>query len=167
MLLMSCCCARLGKKLLVHPHLQTEFYSAVKPFFVCSVLVANAGETFVEQLDASHKNSCPWRGSSCADSLVQLHLTQSALIGGFKDRCDGLLQFLSLPVIASSAMENMRLTRAAQINRLLTQSITFLSGELGYKAESTPGVDINQGSSCAYSRVCSSISYINITPSDP
>ncbi|CAM0876657.1 unnamed protein product [Alopecurus aequalis] len=114
--------------------------------------VANAGETFAEQLDASHKNSCPWRGSSCADSLVQLHLTQSALIGGFKDRCDGLLQFISLPVIASSAIENMRLTRAAHINRLLTQSITFLSGELGYKADSTPGVDTHQGSSCGYSR---------------
>jgi hypothetical protein len=63
-------------------------------------------------------------------------------------------------VIASSAIENMRLTRAAQINRLLTQSITFLSGELGYKADSTPGVDIHQGSSCGYSRVCFSVSCI-------
>jgi hypothetical protein len=142
--------------------LQTEFDSAVKPFFLCSVLVANAGEAFAEQLDVSHKNSCPWRGSSCADSLIQLHLTQSALIGGFKDRCDGLLQFLSLPVIASSAIENMRLTRDAQINRLLTQAITFLSGELGYKAESTPGVDIHQGSSCGYSRVCFYVSCISV-----
>lgn len=132
----------------------------MKPFFVCSVLVTNAGEAFAEQLDASHKNSCPWRGNSCADSLVQLHLTQSALIGGFKDRCDGLLQFLSLPVIAPSAIENMRLTRAAQINRLLTQSISFLSGELGYKAENTPGVDVHQGSSCGYSRVCFFVSCI-------
>ncbi|VAI22840.1 unnamed protein product [Triticum turgidum subsp. durum] len=126
--------------------------------------VTNAGEAFAEQLDASHKNSCPWRGNSCADSLVQLHLTQSALIGGFKDRCDGLLQFLSLPVIAPSAIENMRLTRAAQINRLLTQSISFLSGELGYKAENTPGVDIHQGGSCGYSRAQKLISLCGWEP---
>lgn len=116
------------------------------------LLVANAGEAFAEQLDAAHKSSCPWRGNSCADSLVQLHLTQSALIGGFKDRCDGLLQFNSLPVIASSAIENMRLTRSTQIDRLLSQSITFLSGAMSCKAESTAGVDIHQDSSCSYSQ---------------
>nr|CAB3497955.1 unnamed protein product [Digitaria exilis] len=116
------------------------------------VEVANAGEAFAEQLDAAHQNSCPWRGNSCADSLVQLHLTQSALIGGFKDRCDGLLQFTSLPVIASSAIEYMRMTRSAQIDRLLSQSIAFLSGVLGCKAESTPGVDIHNDFSCIYSQ---------------
>ncbi|KAM0841610.1 hypothetical protein ACQ4PT_058900 [Festuca glaucescens] len=57
----------------------------------------------------------PWRGNSCADSLVQLHFTPSALLGGFKDRCEGLLQFISLPVIASSAIESMKLTRNHQI----------------------------------------------------
>lgn len=117
------------------------------------LLVANAGEAFAEQLDAAHQNSCPWRGNSCADSLVQLHLTQSALIGGFKDRCDGLLQFTSLPVIAPSAIEYMRMTRSAQIDRLLSQAIAFLSGVLGCKAESTTGVDIHQDSSCSYSQV--------------
>ncbi|KAG8098434.1 hypothetical protein GUJ93_ZPchr0013g34870 [Zizania palustris] len=126
--------------------------------------VANAGEAFAEQLDASHQNSCPWRGNSCADSLVQLHLTQSALIGGFKDRCDGLLQFTSLPVIASSATENMRLTRGTQIDRLLSQSITFLSGELSYKADSTPGIDIQQDSSCSYSQARKLISLCGWEP---
>ena len=116
--------------------------------------VANAGESFAEQLDAAHQNSCPWRGNNCADSLVQLHLTQSALIGGFKDCCDGLLQFTSLPVIAPSAIENMKLTRSAQIDRLLSQSITFLSGILGCRAESTAGIDIHQDFSCSYSQVC-------------
>ncbi|CAL4944732.1 unnamed protein product [Urochloa decumbens] len=118
----------------------------------CPVEVANAGEAFAEQLDAAHQNSCPWRGNSCADSLVQLPLTQSALIGGFKDRCDGLLQFASLPVIAPFAIENMRMTRSAQIDHLLSQSITFLSGVLGCKAESTAGADIHQDSSCSYSQ---------------
>ncbi|XP_006650690.2 uncharacterized protein LOC102700693 [Oryza brachyantha] len=126
--------------------------------------VSNAGEAFAEQLDASHHNSCPWRGNSCADSLVQLHLTQSALIGGFKDRCDGLLQFTSLPVIASSAIENMRLTRSTQIERLLSQSIAFLSGELSYKAESTPGIDIQQDASCSYSKARKLISLCGWEP---
>ena len=121
------------------------------------LLVASAGEAFAEQLDAAHQNSCPWRGNSCADSLVQLPLTQSALIGGFKDRCDGLLQFTSLPVIASSAIENMRMARSAQIDRLLSQSITFLSGVLGCKAECTAGVEIHQDASCDYSQVCFSL----------
>ncbi|XP_062212621.1 uncharacterized protein LOC133913468 [Phragmites australis] len=126
--------------------------------------VANAGEAFAEQLDAAHQNSCPWRGNSCADSLVQLHLTQSALIGGFKDRCDGLLQFTSLPMIASSAIENMRLTRNIQIDRLLSQSITFLSGVLGCKAESTAGVGIHQDSSCSYSQAQKLISLCGWEP---
>lgn len=126
--------------------------------------VANVGEAFAEQLDASHQNSCPWRGNCCADSLMQLHFTQSALIGGFKDRCDGLLQFLSLPVIAPSAIENMRLTRAAQINCLLSQSNTFLPGELGHKAESTLGVDIHQDSSCGYSQAQKLISLCGWEP---
>jgi hypothetical protein len=105
----------------------------------------------------AHQNSCPWRGNSCAGSLVQLHLTQSTLVGGFKDRCDGLLQFVSLPVIASSAIENMRLIRGTQIDHLLSQSATFLSGVLGCKAESTAGVDIHQDSSCSYTQVCHSL----------
>ncbi|KAJ1293311.1 hypothetical protein BS78_01G058200 [Paspalum vaginatum] len=128
------------------------------------VEVANAGEAFAEQLDAAHQNSCPWRGNSCADSLVQLHLTHSALIGGFKDRCDGLLQFKSLPVVASSAIENMRLTRSTQIDRLLSHSSTFLSGVMSCKAESTAGVDILQDSSCSYSNAQKLISLCGWEP---
>ncbi|KAG0547308.1 hypothetical protein BDA96_01G068400 [Sorghum bicolor] len=128
------------------------------------VEVANAGESFAEQLDATHHNSCPWRGNNCADSLVQLHLTQSALIGGFKDRCDGLLQFTSLPVIAPSAIENMKLSRSAQIDRLLSQSITFLSGILGCRAESTAGIDIHQDFSCSYSQAQKLISLCGWEP---
>lgn len=120
----------------------------------CYIVVANAGEAFAEQLDASHENDCPWRGNSCADSLVQFHLTPSALVGGFKDRCDGLLQFASLPIIASSAIESMKLTRSVQIDRVLSQSVTILSGELGYRTDSTTGIDISQqDETCCYSQV--------------
>ncbi|XP_020091545.1 uncharacterized protein LOC109712405 [Ananas comosus] len=110
--------------------------------------VDRAVEAFAEQLDASHKVTCPWKGSSCADSLVQFPPTpQSALIGGYKDRCDGLLQFISLPMIALTAIETMRLTRSSQIDRLLSQPYTFLSGELGYKADSTPGLELSRDDS--------------------
>ncbi|KAG2631660.1 hypothetical protein PVAP13_2NG039600 [Panicum virgatum] len=127
--------------------------------------VANAGEAFAEQLDASHQNDCPWRGNSCADSLVQFHLTPSALVGGFKDRCDGLLQFVSLPVIASSAIESMKLTRSFQIDRILSQSVTILSGELGYRTDITTGIDINQqDETCCYSQAQKLISVCGWEP---
>lgn len=93
--------------------------------------MVNAGEAFAEQLDSRHKVECPWRGNSCVDSLVQFSLTASTLVGGYKDRCDSLLQFSTLPVIASSAIETIRLTRSVQLDHLLSQPPNFLSGELG------------------------------------
>lgn len=127
--------------------------------------VANAGEAFAEQLDASHQNDCPWRGNSCADSLVQFHFTPSALLGGFKDRCDGLLQFISLPIIASSAVESMKLTRSHQIEHVLSQSIAILCGELGYKIDGTTGIDINhQDENCSYSQAQKLISLCGWEP---
>ncbi|KAK1681641.1 hypothetical protein QYE76_042489 [Lolium multiflorum] len=127
--------------------------------------VANAGEAFAEQLDASHQNDCPWRGNSCADSLVQLHFSPSALLGGFKDRCEGLLQFISLPVIASSAIESMKLTRNHQIVHVLSQSIAILCGELGYKTDGTAGIDVNQqDETCSYSQAQKLISLCGWEP---
>ncbi|KAF9587235.1 hypothetical protein IFM89_039543, partial [Coptis chinensis] len=92
----------------------------------------NAGKAFAKQLNVAHGTSCPWRGNSCAESLVQFPPTPpSALIGGFKDRCDGLLQFVSLSDIAASAISQMRLSKSSQIDRLLAQSET-LARETGY-----------------------------------
>ncbi|KAK3145873.1 hypothetical protein QOZ80_3BG0258600 [Eleusine coracana subsp. coracana] len=160
-------CAQRGWVNIDHNKIECESCGAHLIFSALTswspIEVANAGEAFAEQLDAAHQNSCPWRGNSCAGSLVQLHLTQSALVGGFKDRCDGLLQFLSLPAIAPSAIENMRLTRGTQIDRLLSQSVTFLSGVLGCKAESTT-VDIHQDSSCGYSQAQKLISLCGWEP---
>jgi hypothetical protein len=85
---------------------------------------------------------------------VQLHFSPSALLSGFKDRCEGLLQFISLPVIASSAIESMKLTRNHQIVHVLSQSIAILCGELGYKTDGTAGIDVNhQDETCSYSQV--------------
>ncbi|KAG5000490.1 hypothetical protein JHK87_021562 [Glycine soja] len=100
-----------------------------------------SGEEFSEQLDRGHKATCPWKGNSCPESLVQFPPTSpSALIGGFKDRCDGLLQFYSLPIVSSSAVEQIRVTHSPQIDRLLSQLQIQTAGELGCRAENACGM---------------------------
>ncbi|XP_022877696.1 uncharacterized protein LOC111395779 [Olea europaea var. sylvestris] len=98
-----------------------------------------AGEDFTQKLDGGHKVNCPWVGNICAESLVQFPPTPpSALIGGYKDRCDGLLQFPSLPIVAASASEQMRISRGPEIDRLLAQS-QLEGNELGFKLEIISG----------------------------
>ncbi|TKY49334.1 NIPA protein [Spatholobus suberectus] len=100
-----------------------------------------SSEELSEQLDKGHKVTCPWRGNSCPESLVQFPPTSpSALIGGFKDRCDGLLQFYSLPIVSSSAVEQMQVTHSPQIDRLLAQLQIQTAGELGCRAENACGM---------------------------
>ncbi|XWS16011.1 hypothetical protein CRYUN_Cryun34aG0050100 [Craigia yunnanensis] len=113
----------------------------------------DAGVAFSKQLDVGHKVACPWRGNSCPESLVQFPPTpQSALIAGYKDRCDGLLQFLSLPVIAASAMEHMRVSRGPQVDRLLSQLQNYMA-EIESRSESIPELDnARDGAFCLYSR---------------
>ncbi|KAK4787662.1 hypothetical protein SAY86_011495 [Trapa natans] len=95
-----------------------------------------AEEDFAEQLDGGHKVGCPWRGNSCPESLVQFPpAPPSALIGGYKDRCDGLLQFSVLPVVSTAAVEQMQVSRGPQMERFLSNSQTYVHGELGFKAE--------------------------------
>ncbi|KAG5106790.1 hypothetical protein JHK82_043760 [Glycine max] len=102
-----------------------------------------SSEEFSEQLDRGHKTTCPWRGNSCPESLVQFPPTSpSALIGGFKDRCDGLLQFYSLPIVSSSAVEQMRVTHSPQIDCLLTQLQIQTAGELGCRSENACGMGL-------------------------
>lgn len=98
--------------------------------------VEDAGQAFSKQLDDGHNINCLWRGNSCPESLVQFPPTpQSALIGGYKDRCDGLLQFQSLPIIATCAIEHMWVSRGPQIDRLLSQSQNLIVGEVDMKPE--------------------------------
>ncbi|KAH6764162.1 IAP-like protein 1 [Perilla frutescens var. hirtella] len=100
-----------------------------------------AGEEFSKRLDEGHKVTCPWIGNCCAESLVQFPPTPpSALIGGYKDRCDGLLQFSSLPVVAASAIEQMRISRGSEIDRLLAQS-QLARSESGIKLEILLGTE--------------------------
>ncbi|KAK7284025.1 hypothetical protein RIF29_13776 [Crotalaria pallida] len=104
-----------------------------------------ASESFARQLDSGHKVNCPWRGNSCPESLVQFPPTpQSALIGGYKDRCDGLVQFYYLPVVATSAIELMSVSRGPQIERFLSVSQNFMSGEVDFKPEIIPQLESSQ-----------------------
>ncbi|KAK7243962.1 hypothetical protein RIF29_38777 [Crotalaria pallida] len=103
-----------------------------------------SSEELSKLLDRGHRVTCPWRGNSCPESLVQFPPTShSALIGGFKDRCDGLLQFYSLPIVSSSTVEQMRVTHSPQIDRFLAQLQVQTAGELGYRVENACGMGVN------------------------
>ncbi|KAH6558357.1 hypothetical protein KP509_1Z068100 [Ceratopteris richardii] len=81
-------------------------------------------EVYNQHLDVGHKPFCPWRGNPCTDSLAQfLPSVIPALIGGFNDRCDSLLQFSSLPVICCSAIDEMKSIRGSEIDRLLAKPV--------------------------------------------
>ncbi|CAN8304914.1 unnamed protein product [Cochlearia groenlandica] len=96
-------------------------------------------EEFSKQLDSAHESSCPWVGKSCPESLVQFPPTPpSALIGGYKDRCDGLLQFYSLPIVSLSAIEQMRASRRPQIDRLLAYPQVYANDMDNISAADTP-----------------------------
>ncbi|KAL9236518.1 hypothetical protein vseg_011177 [Gypsophila vaccaria] len=98
--------------------------------------MASGDEEFSKQLELVHKGTCPWRGNSCSESLVQFPPTPpSALIGGFKDRCDGLLQFAALPVVAATAIELMCRSHGPQIDRFLANSANVLVGDSSMKPE--------------------------------
>lgn len=115
----------------------------------------NASESFARQLDSDHKVNCPWKGNNCPESLVQFPPTPpSALVAGYKDRCDGLIQFQRLPVVAISAIEFMSASRGPQIERFLSQSQNFMSREVYIKPEIISEFDNSQDEAyCLYTRV--------------
>lgn len=79
---------------------------------------------------------------------------QSALIGGYKDRCDGLLQFQSLPRVAASAIEQMRVSRGPLVDRFISQLQNFTAVEVDFKPESIPELESSRdGAICLYSCV--------------
>ncbi|KAL5771923.1 hypothetical protein ACOSQ2_011847 [Xanthoceras sorbifolium] len=128
--------------------------------------VEDACQAFAKQLDDGHKVTCPWRGNSCQESLVQFPPTpQSALIGGYKDRCDGLLQFQSLPVVATCAIEQMRISRGPQVDRFLSQTQNLTAGETDVKSESIAELETSRdGAFYLYSRAQKLISLCGWEP---
>ncbi|KAG8634707.1 uncharacterized protein LOC110604723 isoform X2 [Manihot esculenta] len=128
--------------------------------------VESAGEVFARQLDDGHKTSCPWKGNSCPESLVQFPPTpQSALIGGYKDRCDGLMQFQFLPIVAASAVEQMRVSWGPVVDRFLSYSQNFTFGEGDFKPEGIQELENSRdGASYLYSRAQKLISLCGWEP---
>ncbi|KAH1238239.1 hypothetical protein GmHk_08G022951 [Glycine max] len=128
-------------------------------FLTCFLIVMakaqNASESFARQLDSGHKVNYLWKGNSCPESLVQFPPTPpSALIGGYKDRCDGLVQFHCLPVVAISAIELMSVSRGPQIERFLSQSQNSMSGEVDIKPDIVSDLENAQDEAyCLYSRI--------------
>ncbi|GKV36917.1 hypothetical protein SLEP1_g45001 [Rubroshorea leprosula] len=154
----SLACAQRGWMNTDVDKIACESCSACLQFFTSSPSLApseveDAVEAFSKQLDAGHKINCPWRGNSCPESLVQFPPTpQSALIAGYKDRCDGLLQFQFLPVIAASAIEQMQVSRSPQIDRFLTQPLNFTI-EVEWRSENVLELENSRdGSFYQYSR---------------
>ncbi|KNA15767.1 hypothetical protein SOVF_095150 [Spinacia oleracea] len=142
----SLACARRGWVNIGIDKIECETCGASIKYFTTAGRMSSeadgAAEEFSKQLDSGHKGTCPWRGNSCPESLVQFPPTPpSALIGGYKDRCDGLLQFAALPVVAASAIEQMRISRGPQIDRFLANSINFLIGEPSMKSENFSGME--------------------------
>lgn len=122
-------------------------------FILIFIEVDKATEAFSKELESGHKLSCPWRENCCAESLAQFPPTPpSALIDGYKDRCDGLLQFVSLPAVASSAIEYIKLTRGPQVVRLLAQTLSSV-GEFGYRADNNIGESSREQVPSKYSNV--------------
>ncbi|XP_047306807.1 uncharacterized protein LOC124910234 [Impatiens glandulifera] len=126
----SLACARRGWMNIDVDKIECESCNANLEFLVSAPDQADGSAAeFAKQLDAGHKTTCPWRGNSCAESLAQFPpAPPSALIGGYKDRCDGLLQFSSLPVVSGTAIEQMQSTRGPEIERLLACSLALAAG---------------------------------------
>ncbi|KAM7492449.1 hypothetical protein LguiA_035370 [Lonicera macranthoides] len=165
----SLACARRGWVNLDVDRIECESCGANLKFIASTGMPTEAdssGEDFAKLLDGGHKVTCPWRGNSCAESLVQFPPTPpSALIGGYKDRCDGLLQFLSLPIVAASAIEQMRLSRAPEIDRFLVSSQTFTAGESGFKVDIMSATEANRSEVfCVYSHAQKLISLCGWEP---
>lgn len=78
----------------------------------------------------------------------------STLIGGYKDRCDGLLQFPILPIVATSAIEQMRISGGLQIDHFLVHIQAFTAEESAFKDDVMPlEENMREEFVCNYARV--------------
>ncbi|XP_074311236.1 uncharacterized protein LOC141647093 [Silene latifolia] len=153
----SLSCARRGWINIAVDEIECETCGANLKYIATADWIASgaddAAEEFSKQLDLGHKGTCPWKGSSCSESLVQFPPTPpSALIGGFKDRCDGLLQFTALPVVAAAAIDQMCKSHGSQIDRFLSNTANVV-GDSSMKPENVTAVEFStEGPFSVYSR---------------
>lgn len=105
--------------------------------------VESAAAIFSTKLDDGHKALCPWKGNECEEGLAHFPPTPShALVESYRDRCDALLQLPALPVVCSSAIEEMKRSRAPQIDRLLAQPPPLPSAALSRNSGKIYGIEI-------------------------
>lgn len=105
--------------------------------------VESAAELFSTKLDDGHKSLCPWKGNECEEDLAHFPPTPApALVESYRDRCDTLLQLPALPVVCSSAIEEMKISRASQIDRLLAQPPPLPSAALSRNSGKIYGIEI-------------------------
>lgn len=105
--------------------------------------VESAADIFSTKLDDGHKSLCPWKGNECKEDLAHFPPTPApALVESYRDRCDALLQLPALPVVCSSAIEEMKLSRAPQIDRLLAQPPPLPSAALSRNSGKIYGIEI-------------------------
>ncbi|XP_057841283.1 uncharacterized protein LOC131050968 isoform X2 [Cryptomeria japonica] len=84
--------------------------------------VESAATLFSTKLVDGHKSHCPWKGNECEETLAHFPPTPApALVESYRDRCDALFQLPALPVVSFSAIEQMKISRGPQIDRLLAQ----------------------------------------------
>lgn len=105
--------------------------------------VESAAAIFSTKLDDGHKALCPWKGNECEEDLAHFPRTPShALVESYRDRCDALLQLPALPVVCSSAIEEMKRSRAPQIDRLLAQPPPLPSAAVSRNSGKIYGIEI-------------------------
>ncbi|CAH8389092.1 unnamed protein product [Eruca vesicaria subsp. sativa] len=123
-------------------------------------------EEFSKQLDGAHESSCPWIGNCCPESLVQFPPTPPpALIGGYKDRCDGLLQLYSLPIVSVSTIDQMRASRGPQVDRLLALPQVYACDVPSLKTDSVSAAETSKEEALSnYSRAQKLISLCGWEP---
>eukprot|EP01018_Ginkgo_biloba_P030274 Gb_03739 [translate_table: standard] len=105
--------------------------------------VESAADLFSRKLYDGHKSLCPWKGNECEEALAHFPPTPvPALIESYRDRCDALLQLSALPIVSSSAIDQMKLSWTPQIDRLLSQPPPFLASVVSRNGVKNSGIEL-------------------------
>ncbi|EFJ24310.1 hypothetical protein SELMODRAFT_414895 [Selaginella moellendorffii] len=82
--------------------------------------VETAGLEFSRKLHDGHKTSCPWKGNGCGEDLAAFPPTPApVLVQAYEARLQSVALLSDLPVISSSTVERMKISRGDQVASLL------------------------------------------------
>ncbi|BFI32273.1 hypothetical protein MPTK2_4g04310 [Marchantia polymorpha subsp. ruderalis] len=114
--------------------------------------VDSAAEAFGEQLESGHKALCAWKGNACSESLALFPPTPLPdLVGGYNDRCEAILQLSALPVISSTAVDVLKVSRGSQVENILAQPPPLASGFPYENERYVSGAESGEKSETGYS----------------